>query len=488
MQRIWQFVLFTLALGLVQPQAAFAQVSKQSQDIFNNMINVTNPQVSLDARRGMVTGGGFTIRTPIQNIPFYNIQLPRIDAGCGGIDAFMGSFSFISGDQLVAALRNIASAALGYAFQLALKAMCPTCEDVMSKLQAMMNSFNGGAMNTCKLAKTMMDAGGKDSVSNGITNAFQTVGQETGVAGWSNYFDSMLQGQTNSSTNSVFAAFAPQQAQELMWGNVVWKTMMQSNAAGAFIQDGNTSLLQDLMSVTGTVVVCMQGVLGCDPGDQSQQQMGPPAAETMQVYSPVMSVQDIVLGTQQGPSQIERYQCDTTQDQYGCLKLTKSYASDMIGVKQMIENIMLGAGGNEGMIDAMHTGDRQPTNQEMSLMVAGGEYIQLALKLGRKNATSGKEFVMMFSNIMATEFVVELIDADVAVMVSSLSGRNQSGVDANALAQARTLVQDADKNAHADLMKAYAAAKNNDAVLAFYNQQVQVMSKSTPPVQPIGMH
>jgi conjugative transfer pilus assembly protein TraH len=488
MKRLWmtacRIALLVAVTGVMHLHDARAQVAQQSQDLFNNiMVNTTNPQIAMDARRGVITGGSLSIRFPVQNVPLYNVQLPRLDVGCGGIDAFMGSFSFISGDQLVAALRNIAQAALGYAFQLALTAMCPTCADIMSKMQAMMNSFNSGQMNSCQIAKSIMDSTG---ASAGITSAFTSIGQQTGVSGWSDYFDTKLQGQTNQSTSSVFAAFAPQQAQSMMWGNVVWRTMQQSNAAGAFLIDGNTNLLEDLMSVTGTVIVCMQGVLGCAQGDTSQQQYGPPAAETAQRFEPLLTVDQIVNGIASSPGVPKYYHCDTSTGPYSCLQPSATPITNMVGVKTLIENMMLGTGGSEGMIDAIYSGDRQPTNAENSLMVAGGEYVQLAMKLARKNPTAAKDFVMMFSRVMATAFVTQLIDTDLAVVLQGMSGQNQLGVDAGKLKEAREMVQKADSDAHKALIVAYKDAQNNSAVLDFYHKQVLVMDKSNPPPQPVG--
>jgi len=486
MKIIWSIALFVLTFGVLQSNdvRAASGVGQQSQSIFSNMMsNSTDPSVSLNAQRGVITGGSLTIRNRITNVPLYNIQLPTINAGCGGIDAFMGSFTFISTDQLVAALRNIASAALGYAFQLALKAMCPSCEDVMSKLQAMMNSFNSGAMNSCQIAKSVMDSTG---ASQSITDAFKSVGQQTGIAGWTNNFDTNMWGHNDQSTNSVFMANAPDIGKNLMWGNVVWRVMQQRNSLGAFI-NGNNSLLQDLMSITGTVVVCVQGQGGCALGDTSGGQYGPPAPQTTQVFVPLLKVHDLVYGDPSlGPTPASRYQCDTAVDQFSCLQPSEVSASDIVGVKKMIEDIMLGTGAGEGMIDALWNGDRTATAQEQALMFYGGEYVQLAVKLARKNTTAAKDFVQMFSGVIATEFVVELLDADIKIVMSALNGLNQNGVNAGAVSQTREMVIKASKDAHEDLIKEYAAAKNNGAVLEYFSQQVAVMEKSKSPVQPVG--
>ncbi len=51
------------------------------------------------------------------------MTLPDINAGCGGIDAYLGSFSFINGDQLQRFVKQIMSNAAGYFFDLALQAI-----------------------------------------------------------------------------------------------------------------------------------------------------------------------------------------------------------------------------------------------------------------------------------------------------------------------------------------------------------------------------
>ncbi len=44
------------------------------------------------------------------------MTLPDINAGCGGIDAYLGSFSFINGEQLQRFVKQIMSNAAGYFF------------------------------------------------------------------------------------------------------------------------------------------------------------------------------------------------------------------------------------------------------------------------------------------------------------------------------------------------------------------------------------
>ena len=84
---------------------------------------------------GYYTGGSINARVPvIQERPF-NIQTPKITAGCGGIDMFTGSFTHVNGEQFIAAGKAIGSNAIGYAFQLGLEALSPVIANTIGKLQ-----------------------------------------------------------------------------------------------------------------------------------------------------------------------------------------------------------------------------------------------------------------------------------------------------------------------------------------------------------------
>src|SRR5665811_1402327 len=79
------------------------------QNALNSMFaaNVTIPGAYQSATRSGFVGGGITLRTPIKPINLFAFDPPRISAGCGGLDMYGGSFSFINSAQFTALLRNI---------------------------------------------------------------------------------------------------------------------------------------------------------------------------------------------------------------------------------------------------------------------------------------------------------------------------------------------------------------------------------------------
>ena len=84
------------------------------------------------------------------------MTLPDINAGCGGIDAYLGSFSFINSDQLQRFAKQIMSNAAGYFFDLALQTTVPeikTAKDFLQKMASDINSMqtenvSGNSWNT----------------------------------------------------------------------------------------------------------------------------------------------------------------------------------------------------------------------------------------------------------------------------------------------------------------------------------------------------
>ena len=127
----------TLLLAIQASQAS-ANVSQSMQDWFNDIGaygNVTGANAYRGQTMNFYTGGSLYMRTPVRNYPLASITPPSFRAGCGGIDLYAGSFSFINKDQFVALLRNIGNNAIGAAFNMALCSMSPDLCDLLKYLQ-----------------------------------------------------------------------------------------------------------------------------------------------------------------------------------------------------------------------------------------------------------------------------------------------------------------------------------------------------------------
>ena len=104
---------------------AKANLNDELQGAFSDMINVTPGGAYDTQRRGVISGGSISMRNKIVHPNLISWVPPEINGGCGGIDLFAGSFSFINGAQFTQLSRSIAQAAVGYAFELAIEGHVP---------------------------------------------------------------------------------------------------------------------------------------------------------------------------------------------------------------------------------------------------------------------------------------------------------------------------------------------------------------------------
>ncbi|WP_257291428.1 conjugal transfer protein TraH [Endozoicomonas sp. ONNA1] len=117
-------------------------------DWFDNA-NVGSSSSYESQKRGYYSAGSFSGRINMGNDSLVTIAKPRISAGCGGIDAFMGGISFLDADYLVEKLENMLQAAPAVAFDMALKTMCKECSETITKMEAASDWLNSLQLNEC---------------------------------------------------------------------------------------------------------------------------------------------------------------------------------------------------------------------------------------------------------------------------------------------------------------------------------------------------
>ena len=101
MKRIIVTTLASLLLASAAP--TFADIGGEMNTFFNSVGmngNTTGASAYQDQSASYYSGGSLYARNQAGNIQIAQIDLPSISSGCGGIDAFLGGFSFISTDQI----------------------------------------------------------------------------------------------------------------------------------------------------------------------------------------------------------------------------------------------------------------------------------------------------------------------------------------------------------------------------------------------------
>lgn len=237
------------ALLTVTP-AASADVNSDMNQFFNKLgfaSNTTQPGVWQGQAAGYAYGGSLYARTQVKNVQLISMTLPDINAGCGGIDAYLGSFSFINGEQLQRFVKQIMSNAAGYFFDLALQTTVPEIKTAKDFLQKMASDINSMNLSSCQAAQGII--GGlfpRTQVSQ------QKVCQD--IAGESNIFADWAasrQGCTVGGKSDSVRDKASDKDKERVTKNIniMWNALSKNR-----MFDGNKELKEFVMTLTGSLV------------------------------------------------------------------------------------------------------------------------------------------------------------------------------------------------------------------------------------------
>ncbi|MBU1664152.1 MAG: conjugal transfer protein TraH, partial [Gammaproteobacteria bacterium] len=147
--------LVAIVLVAAYSSAATAGLQDALDGMF--MATATTPAAYSSQTRGGFVGGGVGVRMPVRNINLVAFDPPRFSAGCGGIDLYGGSFSFINADQLTALFRQIAANAAGALFKIAIDSINPQLGKIMEDFQSKLQQLNSMFKNTCAIANQIVN-------------------------------------------------------------------------------------------------------------------------------------------------------------------------------------------------------------------------------------------------------------------------------------------------------------------------------------------
>lgn len=240
--------LTALTVSIAVATTSHAMTMQELFDAVNAQGNVSNPAVLQGQTMNLYTGGSLFMRMPRRTYNLASVTPPSWNAGCGGIDLFMGGFSYINKDQFVAMLRNIGSNALGYGFKLAIQNLCPTCDNVMQALQATAQQMNRLNIDSCEAAKGVVNAALPDTWERGRQNAAKNFGVDTNM--FENITDAWTSVMNNESKANeavrTAAAVRPEAKDSLPTGNVTWKALKKLDG----ITDEHRMVLMSMIGST----------------------------------------------------------------------------------------------------------------------------------------------------------------------------------------------------------------------------------------------
>ena len=279
----------------------FSLVSPAAADVLSEMnrfwqgaaVNTTGPTAFHGQASGHWTLGNLYLRSPVRSEAIATVSLPSFRAGCGGIDAFAGAFSFIDSDQLVAFARAIAQNAAGFAFELALETISPVIAETMSKLRALAQWANNRNVNSCETAQALVGAvwSRNDRASAAICAA---IGTSQGI--FTDYAAARHGCGADGQRHSTLAAASGEIAEQVPVNvNYAWKAVQ----ASSFLA-GDTQLAEFAMSVSGTVIVTAPTADSDTSGPR------------VRVLEPLALDRRVTEVLMEGGGDLPVYRCDTT--------------------------------------------------------------------------------------------------------------------------------------------------------------------------------
>ncbi len=398
-------LIATLALPAAPARADIQAALNQQLDALTTL---SQPGFYEGSMARTATGGYLRVRNRITNINVVGFQPPSFAAGCGGIDFFGGSFSFINAAQFTQLLRTIAANAAGYAFAIALEQLCPICMKTVAMLQKLIQDMNSMLGNSCQLAQGVVNDVAR-SLNVQVHNEASVIRQ---FRGFGDAFEAFLNGTSGGSSYAAARADAPADVEQWITGNVVWRAMAQSDVDLWFGAAGDVRLREFIMTMVGTAIIGPDGAapLGADATPEIKLIGGRPEL-----------LQFLIDGARDGQLQIMDCGGSTAAD--GCLD-PGMQVYDFDGLRRSLETALLGDGTGPGALCKLPD-ELEMTAQERTIMalIAEGNVLVNIASVDCRAAERAAEVLIPH---IAIDLAVMTVHEIVAVVQKAMASEGQS--------------------------------------------------------------
>lgn len=339
MSKKYPFSLKALAFGVFIGFSLITPAKAGLNEALNEMFlsNVTSPSAYESQTRGGFVMGSIAARAPIRQVNVVAFDPPRINAGCGGIDMFGGSFSFINADQLVTLFRTVATNAVGALFYMGIQKIQPDLANLMSKFQSLVHALNLGNKNTCAIANSLVKMA-FDPASQATKAAQDAAGSKSVTSAANDIFDAVKGIFENKGKTQPEGTVAGNVVDTPSYGNLTWRALVNSKQAvtiGSIFGGTNADQLRTLeiiQSITGTLITKD----GAGANDKGKSELKLPTIASVKIF---------VEGIPEGQKQtILGCPAGAETNRQGCNTITNKIIdhSNWKGVKGVVNELLLG--------------------------------------------------------------------------------------------------------------------------------------------------
>jgi hypothetical protein len=260
-RNILAFCLLAASVAVCLP----ARAATDANTAFSNLLantSTSGPGYYTSGARNVFVAGNLNVWVPHDQVQLISITPPSFSAGCGGISAYFGGLSFISGASFQKLFQDI-PALLGYAIELGVRTLCPMCADILAELQKLAQEAAKMSMDSCALAQSLVNtvadkvgvptgaSSCADISSSGGSGSDYMDAMSTLCQGWNtakSWIDNQIASLTKSNP-SQGAALAAQTSNQN--GNVLWQQLTLAGYSNTYVKEvilsiqGYTSVYTD---------------------------------------------------------------------------------------------------------------------------------------------------------------------------------------------------------------------------------------------------
>lgn len=391
-----------------------ADMNQKMAGVFDGMVSSSPAGTWETQTRGVVSGGGFRVRTPIVEEQPFNFQMPSADASCGGIDMFAGSFSYINTDQLIELGRAIMSNAKNYAFKLALGVVSPKISAQLQQLEDVMQKLNEMSMNSCEWGKGLVNAG-VEAAESALNKDFGLQLQDSSAV--DGFIDTLTGIGDGAQAEETMKTEKPDEYAEMV-GNVVYNALKDAGVGNwNWVGGGSEKTnIEMILSLTGTFIV--------GEADSNGEREPKPITGTLAFY-------DFVYGSNGGS--VTTLTCSGSN----CMDMSQSTSTGVKGIATRIRDAFVGEGMTPGIIDyygSMHTATQPIAADDQNLMASmPANFGAFVARIASANEEEAKSFVVRHAPVVAyaaaDQMTNGIFDAAYAAINNSQSSYKTQAMD-----------------------------------------------------------
>jgi conjugative transfer pilus assembly protein TraH len=393
-QHLRQATLILLLSISLLPNNALAGLDTLVKNVFpsGTMSNVTKGAITKEQEGGHLTGGSVVIKTPANpGLQLLHVRAPSCKMGglpCGAqLEILGGGISAVSSAELMNHLKGLVENAVTYGGMMAIKTLCPQCQDLMEWLDAKADWINGMAKTDCEDMTKLVD---------GMASKMAASSRATRQA------DMVLNGEGKDAADVTTrskkddgrdATKNPELESQLGDNfNLVWKALAKKTTSDA----GGRELKELLMSISGTII-------GTKDND------GKPSVVHRKSLINKDLIKDFMGVGGTGSNKVKLYTCDETEK---CLKPTINEAAidkDSVlftKVSKLIEQIVEKVYVNQGDL----TGEEETLVSLSSMPLITKIEIDLGVYSNKANvALNQSEFIEALCFDVVTSYLALLL-------------------------------------------------------------------------------